>query len=114
MNKCLLFLCIIISAISCVPNKYAKLQTMLKSNLPTDSFSTYIEMPQADFDRIVEDAVMADCESKTISDALKEIEKVDVGRRLLKTKLELSEQEIIAVIEEVKSTYALLKAARCW
>jgi len=108
-----LFLGIILNACES-PNPYNALQKALQSNLPEATFQSYMEMDEAEFEKLVEESILADCPSEEIGEQLKEIQRVEAGRKMMAAKSELSDNELIALIEEIKNGYELRKAALCW
>jgi len=73
-----------------------------------------MEMDEAEFEKLVEESILADCPSEEIGEQLKEIQRVEAGRKMMAAKSELSDNELIALIEEIKNGYELRKAALCW
>ncbi len=105
---------LLVSILSCKPaSPYAELQQALHSNLSAETFQSYIEMPEADFENVIAESIKADCLSQEIGEAVKEIQRVDAGRRLIDAKAELREEEIVKIIEEIKQEYRLIKSALC-
>ena len=96
------------------PNPYNALQKALQSKLPEATFQSYMELDEAEFEKLVEESILADCPSEEIGEQLKEIQRVEAGRKMMAAKSELSDNELIALIEEIKNGYELRKAALCW
>ena len=96
------------------PNPYNALQKALQSKLPEATFQSYMELDEAKFEKLVEESILADCPSEEIGEQLKEIQRVEAGRKMMAAKSELNDNELIALIEEIKNGYELRKAALCW
>jgi len=73
-----------------------------------------MELDEAKFEKLVEESILADCPSEEIGEQLKEIQRVEAGRKMMAAKSELNDNELIALIEEIKNGYELRKAALCW
>lgn len=100
---------------ACEPqNPYTELQKALQSTLPESTFQSYMELNPEEFEKLVEESILADCPAEEMGEPLKEIQRVDAGRRMMASQSELSDAELIALIEEVKAGYKLRKAALCW
>jgi hypothetical protein len=99
---------------SCNPTSpYLELQKALNSNLSAETFQSYLEMPEADFENVIAQRIEADCPSQEIGEAVKEIQRVDAGRRLIAAKAELRDEDIVKIIEKIKQEYRLRKSALC-
>jgi hypothetical protein len=101
--------------LACEPqNPYLELQKALQSNLPESTFQSYMNLNPKEFEKLVEEAILADCPSEEMGEQLKEIQRVEAGRKMMAAKSELSDAELIALIEAVKNGYKVRKAALCW
>lgn len=101
--------------LACEPqNPYLELQKALQSNLPESTFQSYMDLDSTAFDKLVEEAILADCPSEEMGEPLKEIQRVEAGRKMMAAQSELSDDELISLIEEVKDGYKLRKSALCW
>lgn len=116
MKNTTYLLAILVSLLlACEPqNPYLELHKALQSNLPESTFQSYMELDPKEFEKLVEQSILADCPSEEIGEPLKEIQRVEAGRKMMATKSELNDNELIALIEEVKEGYKLRKAALCW
>ncbi len=116
MKNPLFLLAILVGFLSaCEPqNPYLELQKALHSNLPESTFQSHMELNPKEFEKLVEEAILADCPYEEIGEQLKEIQRVDAGRKMMAAKSKISDAELIALIEEVKNGYKLRKAALCW
>lgn len=100
---------------ACEPkNPYAALQEALHSNLSEATFQSYLELNEEAFENLVEKSIEADCPSKEIGEPLKEIQRVEAARKMRTAGTELSDEELVDLIEGIKSEYTLRKAALCW
>ncbi len=101
--------------LACEPqNPYLELQKALQSNLSESTFQSYMDLDPKEFEKLVEQSILADCPSEEIGEPLKEIQRVEAGRKMMAAKSELSDADLITLIEEVKSEYKVRKAALCW
>ncbi len=90
------------------------LKNTLHITQSNDELKKYIEMADSDIQNEIESAILSDCESKSIGNRVKELEKIVSYRKIISAKKELSDNEVIAVIEQVKLEFKTRKAALCW